>query len=89
MPRTVRLRSRAAGPRDSRTLVSVTPRQAGWKYVRFAVRQIAARDRWKGSTGSDEACLVLLEGRCHVASSAGVSAVLGPRPDVFSGYSNT
>ena len=86
MARTVRLRSRAAGPRDSRTLVSVTPRQAGWKYVRFAVRQIAARDRWKGSTDTDEACLVLLEGRCHIESSAGVSAVLGPRRDVFSTY---
>src|SRR5258705_4893256 len=86
MPRTVRLRSRQAGARESRTLVGVTPRQAGWKYVRFGVRQIAAGDGWRGTTGTDEAGLVLLEGRCHIDSSAGVSAVLGPRRDVFSSY---
>src|SRR4051812_50066043 len=48
MPRTVKLQSRAAGPRESRVLVSVTPQQAGWRYVRFAVRQIGAEGSWRG-----------------------------------------
>ena len=86
MPRTVRLRSRIARARESRTLVSVTPRQAGWKDVCFGVRQVAAGERWRGTTGTNETCLVLLEGRCRVDSSAGVTATLGPRRDVFSAY---
>jgi len=45
MPRTVKLGSRSAGVRESRALVGVTPRQAGWKYVRFGVRQQSDRSR--------------------------------------------
>jgi 5-deoxy-glucuronate isomerase len=85
MPRTVKLQSRAAGPRESRVLVSVTPQQAGWRYVRFAVRQIGAKDSWRGATANEELCLVLLEGRCRV-SWDGVESEIGPRRDVFSGY---
>jgi 5-deoxy-glucuronate isomerase len=85
MPRKVKLRSRAAGPRESRVLVSVTPSQAGWRYVRFAVRQLAAKDEWHGRTATEELCLVLLEGRCRVSWDDG-EAEIGPRPDVFSGY---
>jgi 5-deoxy-glucuronate isomerase len=85
MARTVKIASRAAGPRDSKTLVGVTPRQAGWRYVRFAVRQLAPGDSWRGATGADEACFVLLEGACRVRWKGG-AADLGPRRDVFSGY---
>ncbi|PYR88573.1 MAG: 5-deoxy-glucuronate isomerase [Acidobacteria bacterium] len=85
MARTVKLRSRIAGPRESRVLVSITPQQAGWRYVRFSVRQIAAQDSWRGSTTTEELCLVLLEGRCRV-SWDGVETDIGPRRDVFSGY---
>ncbi len=85
MARTVKVRSRAAGPRDSKVLVGVTPRDAGWRYVRFAVRQIAAGGAWRGSTRNDEACFVLLEGACQIRWSGG-AADLGPRKDVFSGY---
>jgi 5-deoxy-glucuronate isomerase len=85
MARTVKVRSRVVRPSESRLLISVTPRQAGWRYVRFAVRQIAANDSWRGSTVNEELCLVLLEGRCRV-SWDGVEAEIGPRRDVFSGY---
>ena len=85
MPQTVRLRSRAARAEESKVLVGITPRQAGWKYVRFAVRQLAASASWRGSTGSDEACFVLLEGSCRVNWN-GKHATLGPRRDVFSSY---
>ena len=86
MPRTVKLRSRPAGTRESRVLVGVTPRQAGWKYVRYGVRQVAGGETWGGRTGKDEACLVLLEGQCRVEASGGLSAVIGPRKDVFGTY---
>src|SRR4051812_2564062 len=85
MPQTVRLRSRAARAEESKLLVGITPRQAGWKYVRFSVRQLGAGSSWRGSTGADEACFVLLEGKCRVHWN-GKHADLGPRRDVFSGY---
>ena len=86
MPRTVRLHSRRLDARRSGTLVAITPRQAGWKYVRFAVRQFAARETFAARTGTDEICLVLLEGRCRVVADGRVRATLGPRANVFSGY---
>jgi 5-deoxy-glucuronate isomerase len=86
MRRPLQLRSTRVDPRVSKTLVGVTPRQAGWKFVGFTVRQIAPRGRWSGKTGSDELCVVLLEGRCRVSWDANPDQVLGPRPDVFSAY---
>ncbi|MPZ18307.1 MAG: 5-deoxy-glucuronate isomerase [Luteitalea sp.] len=86
------LRSRAAR-NGSGTLVAVTPERAGWDYVHFAARRIAAGDRWAGRTGGDEVCLVLLRGEavvtCASARSGAVPAKpvrLGPRRDVFSDY---
>ncbi len=84
--RPVMLRSKRASERESATLVSVTPRQAGWNLVGFGVRQIAPRSQWKGQTGSDELCVILLEGSCHVTWDKNASQLLGPRRDVFSGY---
>lgn len=82
---TTRLRSLVLGPSESGALVEVTPREAGWEYVGFAVRQVAAGDTWAGDTAGTELCIVLLEGICHVRWTAG-EATLGPRKDVFSGY---
>jgi 5-deoxy-glucuronate isomerase len=65
--------------------VDITPRRAGWRYVHFAIRHIAPRTTWRGDTGRNECCLVLLRGRCQVHTSAG-TYVLGPRRDVFADY---
>ena len=70
----------------------ITATQAGWRYVNFAVRQIAPGHPWSGTTGADECCLVLLGGTCRVEFGPARSralmdaATLGPRRDVFSGY---
>jgi 5-deoxy-glucuronate isomerase len=82
---TTRLRSKVLGPNESGALVELTPREAGWDYVGFAVRQIAAGDTWTGDSAGTELCIVLLEGACRVRW-AGSEAQLGPRRDVFSGY---
>jgi 5-deoxy-glucuronate isomerase len=67
-------------------MISVSPQQARWRYVRFSVRQLAKSDAWwKGATDKEELCLVLLEGRCEV-SWEDRHAELGPRKDVFSAY---
>lgn len=82
------LRSRT--PRQaSGTVVGITPERAGWDYVHFAVRRLAAGAAWTGRTGGDEVCLVLLRGEATVRWSPGGSARairLGPRRDTFSDY---
>ena len=82
---TRRLHSRAMPPDRSGVLLEITPRDAGWQYVGFSVRQIAAGGQWDAETGSDELCVVLLEGSCRVRWAGGEGA-LGPRRDVFGGY---
>jgi len=85
MAQAVKLRSRPGSADGSRPLIGITPQQAGWRYIRFAVRQVAAGDVWRGSTSADELCIVLLEGRSDVSWDGG-RAGLGPRKDVFSAY---
>ena len=48
------------------TAVEITPARAGWKYVHFAVRQVAPGTAWKADTGREECCLVLLRGTCRI-----------------------
>ena len=82
------IHTRAVPAARSGTQVSVTPRQAGWEYVGFGVRQIGRGERWSSRTGRHEACLVLLSGLASVSwSPDGPRPVrLGPRRDVFSDY---
>lgn len=85
MSRVTHYSSRRTVRTGSGTLVGVTPRRAGWKFVRFAVRHLAAGTTWAGRTGSEELCLVLLEGHCEVSWENG-RHTLGPRANVFSEY---
>jgi 5-deoxy-glucuronate isomerase len=79
-------RSRTLLPGQSGTLVEVTPAEAGWDTITFAVRALAADDPWAGETGDEELCLVLLQGACRVAWNGGAVHSLGPRENVFAGY---
>ena len=85
---TTLLHTRRLAKAQSGTQVGVTPRRAGWDYVGFAVRQIAAGDSWSGRTGANEVCLVLLSGLASATWSPDQrkSVELGPRRDVFSEY---
>jgi 5-deoxy-glucuronate isomerase len=85
---TVLMHSRPLPRAESGTQIAVTPRRAGWEYVGFSVRQIAAGDAWSGRTGRHEVCLVLLSGLVSIAWSPGQRKAvrLGPRRDVFSDY---
>ena len=66
----------------------MTPRRAGWEYVGFSVRQVAAGDTWSGRTGRDETCLVLLGGHASITwlPEQRTPVTFGPRRDVFSEY---
>lgn len=48
------------------TAVEVTPAQAGWRFVYFAVRHVVPGKPWVDATGRNECCLVLLSGSCRV-----------------------
>ena len=84
----VLLHTRPLARAQSGTQVSVTPRRAGWDYVGFTVRQIAAAEVWSGRTGPHEMCLVLLSGLASVtwAPEQRKPVRLGPRRDVFTDY---
>jgi 5-deoxy-glucuronate isomerase len=79
-------RSRRLAPDESGVALEVTPEQAGWPLIAFAVRQLAAGARLTVETADREACLVLLSGHCRVRWNGGESHDLGPRDNVFSGY---
>lgn len=82
---TVKITSRRLTADESGVLVEVTRDRAGWEFVSFAARQIAAGDAWSSTSGADEVCLVLLQGQCQVRWGGGAHR-LGPRADVFSEY---
>jgi 5-deoxy-glucuronate isomerase len=67
------------------TAIEVTRAQAGWRFVHFAVRQIANGRPWTSRTATSECCLVLLAGQCRVIFGDRVET-LGPRASVFAGY---
>ncbi|MEK6631547.1 MAG: 5-deoxy-glucuronate isomerase [Acidobacteriota bacterium] len=81
----VLFRSSPLSPGRTGTVVEVTRARAGWRYVRFAVRQVAPGKPWVSETGAEECCLVLLAGCCRVAYM-GRAATLGPRRSVFADY---
>ncbi len=73
--------------------MEVTRARAGWRYVHFAVRQIAPGKPWVSDTGAEECCLVLLAGLCRVTYGHPIkgrpalrTATLGPRRSVFADY---
>src|SRR4029079_16277853 len=43
--------------------VETDPARAGWEYLSFSARRLAAASTWGGDTGDQEAALVLLSGR--------------------------
>lgn len=65
--------------------IRVTPSDAGWEHLHFAVRRLAPGERWRQATGAHEYGLVLLGGRCSINSSRGQWNRVGRRPDVFRG----
>jgi 5-deoxy-glucuronate isomerase len=58
---------------------TITPADAGWRYLTFGVERVTSADR---STGDEEVAIVLLEGACSV-SGDGFAYELGPRASVF------
>lgn len=75
----------ASSPQDPDLLLSITPERAGWDYIAFQVRRLAAGATWSFATGEHELALVNLSGRYRVESSRGRWTGIGGRADVFAG----
>src|SRR5690348_12013570 len=65
-------------------LVETDPAAAGWEYLSFSARRLAAASTWGGDTGDQEAALVLLSGRLTVRVGDAVWE-LGQRAGPFVG----
>src|SRR5437868_4996220 len=66
-------------------LHEITPQSAGWTYVGFSTRKMAAGGSAAvGATGR-EVCVVVLAGRVRVTAQNFDSGAIGERADPFSG----
>ena len=61
----------------------VTPDNAGWGYVGFALYRLKPGDRASDVTGSQEAIIVLVEGRARITGAGEDWGEMGARMDVF------
>lgn len=64
-------------------LHEITPASAGWRYVGFSLYRLRAGEVVAEATGSNEAILVLVEGRASVTAAGRDWGELGQRLDVF------
>jgi 5-deoxy-glucuronate isomerase len=70
---------------DPDVVVEVTPERAGWDYISFQVRRVAAGQAWDFQTGAHELALVPLSGSVRVETDRGTWPEVGGRANVFSG----
>jgi 5-deoxy-glucuronate isomerase len=71
-------------PNDPDLILSITPQQAGWDYISFQARRLAAGKQWAFNSGENELAIVVLSGCFNIRSNRGAWAGL-ERADVFSG----
>jgi 5-deoxy-glucuronate isomerase len=72
-------------PNDPDLILSITPQQAGWEYISFQARRLAANQSWSFESGENELAIVNLSGRYSVNSNRGRWSGIGSRKDVFEG----
>jgi len=72
-------------PDDPGCILSITPESAGWEYISFQVRKLAAGASWSFETGENELALVNLSGRYTVVSDKGTWSGIGGRTSPFEG----
>ena len=63
----------------------ITPASAGWRYVGFEVRDLAAGEIVEQATADRELCLVLVSGRATISAGSMSFGTLGGRTTPFEG----
>ena len=79
------VRAAAVPPCESGVLLSVTPEEAGWETLGFAVRRLVPGEVYKSSTDGHESAIVVLGGKMTIDWGEGPQAI-GQRENVFSGF---
>ena len=69
--------------KQGRDIANVTPESAGWRYVGFEAKRLAAGDVYEGDTGARELCIVIVAGRVGVDSAELSWKDLGDRMSPF------
>jgi 5-deoxy-glucuronate isomerase len=72
-------------PDDPDLILSITPQLAGWEYISFQARRLAANQSWSFQSGENELVIVNLSGQYGVSSNRGRWSGIGSRKDVFEG----
>jgi 5-deoxy-glucuronate isomerase len=67
------------------TVITVTPRSAGWGYVGFELLRLEGAASAQRATGEREVCIVVISGRLTIDSAHGRWEGVGGRGDPFSG----
>lgn len=70
---------------DPDVITNVTPELAGWEYISFQVRRLAAQRSWTFLTGDYEIAVIILSGCLTVGSDRGRWSHIGARRSVFDG----
>ncbi len=79
-----RVRSKPLPPGQSGELLSLSRATAGWEWLSFSVRRLAAGEIWDTRSEHEETVLVLLGGRCCADWGEGRKRV-GERAHIFDG----
>jgi 5-deoxy-glucuronate isomerase len=74
---------------DPGLLLNITPELAGWDFISFQVRRLAAGEMWPFSTAEEELALVTLSGFFDISTSRGEWKDVGGRANVFAGTAHT
>lgn len=77
------LKVRPKAPDAGGRVIDITPASAGWKYVGFEVRKLAAGQRAAFSFADRETCVVVLTGNADIAAGAARFDAVGGRASVF------
>lgn len=72
-------------PDEKKRTVAVTPQSAGWGYIDFNIRSLAAGEQIADRTGPNETCLVLVSGKARIIGAGQDFGVLGERMDPSAG----
>jgi 5-deoxy-glucuronate isomerase len=77
------LKVRPSAPDAGGRVIDITPASAGWKYVGFEVRRLAAGQRAGFSFEGRETCLVVLTGKADISAGGARFEGVGGRASVF------
>lgn len=70
---------------DPNQILRITPEQAGWEFINFAVRRLETGDSWTFSSGENELVIVNFTGQYAINSTRGSWQGVGDRESVFTG----